>query len=156
MKEIIKLDDKTIDGVNFKDAALDTDYFGWNYEIPDTNEKVVVLNNFYSKFEHLDGSQVDEYYENLKLFISNWNKFSNFHDPDFSYGYYVLLLVFDSNVDDETIIRTAIKYAQEIIYKNYKDPILYLKYREYLLKEIEGTFENIVIRIENRLNDKIL
>lgn len=141
----IELEENTIDDITFLDACLDVDYIGWKYRIHNNNKKIVIMNNFHHIHIYLNGSGTIEKYNKLQLYISDWE---NFHKFTFPVGYYVLMLVFDHDLDNNTIVKTCIKHIKNLIEENYIDEEHYIEYIKYL--------DSVNITVDETINQTIM
>lgn len=65
----IKFTEHRINGVNFKSSHLDADYIGWKYNIPNNDDIVIGLNEFFK--QRLRGEFKYETYQKILLQFCN-------------------------------------------------------------------------------------
>lgn len=144
-------DNQSFEDINFRSAILHADYIGWKYNIiPKTlNERVVVLNNYFTETES------HEWYGNVVFKIRTWDDFDMERFPT---GYYMQILIFSSETTNEEIIKCVTGFIKQIMEKQKCSLVEeYDKFMEKLKlsKSIDGIDWSLIIMIEkDRLVNK--
>lgn len=92
---------------SYSSAFIDMDYYGWKYQLPSTDEYVVMLSNFIEVY-------IDSYNElcechDPELHIRDWH---NFGDTEVACNYEHTILIFPRNYTYEQILFCSKDYMR--------------------------------------------